>query len=265
MHLPTALITLATAASVVFAQQAPPSPEEAEEMASAIYGDNSVFKSLVDYYSTHSFTTGTRLLSWISKMDRYETLTATDYNQEGSWQDAMDLLNNALGDFPTEEYNNLLEQYFPESILGSNGVAAIMPSTTASSAPTGSADSGSDNNDEDDETESESPSATPGASASGSRAMTSAVSADATSSRPSTTVPATTVVTSQETSSEEETDGTTSAEETDGITSAEETASPSSEGETASASSSANSAATIGYCGATFIGLFGAIVGLNVL
>ena len=40
----------------------------------------------------------------------------------------MDLLNNAFGDFPTEEYNNLLEQYFPESILGSNGVAAIMPS-----------------------------------------------------------------------------------------------------------------------------------------
>ena len=28
---------------------------------------------------------------------------------------------------------------------------------------------------------------------------------------------------------------------------------------------SANGAATIGYCGATFIGLFGAIVGLNVL
>ena len=43
MHLPTALITLATAASVVFARQAPPSPEEAEEMARAIYGDNSVF------------------------------------------------------------------------------------------------------------------------------------------------------------------------------------------------------------------------------
>jgi cobalamin biosynthesis Mg chelatase CobN len=250
MHFSAAFITFFTAASVAFAQQKPPSAQEAEEMARALYGDNaSVFKTLADYYSTHSFTTGTQLLSWMSKIDKYETQTAFDgNNQDMSPAEAMSLWNEAFSDFPAEDYSNLIEQYFPTSILGTNGIAAVMPSITAFSTPTGFADSSkSDTADKSKTTDSESHSATPGASASRSRAVeSSAVSADTTSSSPSTTIAITTVVTSQETSTTEQTVSASSAKET------------------TSAVSSANGANTIGYCGATFIGLFGAIVGLNV-
>lgn len=139
MKLSTTLGSLSLAFSFVQAQQNIPSVEEAEGIARALYGNNPAYSSLLDYYATHSFTTGTKLQSWMSKLDQYQSKIADSLDQSGemSPKQINELYNEVYGDFPAQDYANFMEQYYPTSILGTAGLAAALPSMTGYPMPTG--------------------------------------------------------------------------------------------------------------------------------
>ncbi|KAF5093032.1 hypothetical protein D0Z03_002585 [Geotrichum reessii] len=229
MKFSTTLGSLTLALSFAQAQQNIPSVDEAEGIAQALYGSNPAYSSLLDYYATHSFTTGTKLQSWMSKVDQYQS--KLDDSGEMSPKQLNELYNEVYGDFPTQDYANFIEQYYPTSILGTAGLAAALPSMTIFPMPTGfSEDMASTNTIKESDTKKSS--VAPGSSPSRSNPVTTTTSA-AQETTPASSKPDTTVSTSSLASAVESTPATTAA---------------------------ANGAATISVCAAA---IFGVLAGLT--
>ncbi|CDO52779.1 hypothetical protein DV495_003837 [Geotrichum candidum] len=118
MQLTTAL-ALTTILAVGVQAQAPisiPSPEELESEAAELFASNTpVYDSLTAYYATHSFTMGSGLSAWVSKI---QTVDFGNLNTEDLTPEQIALVKSVYADLPMSDVSNLLYQYFPTSIVG---------------------------------------------------------------------------------------------------------------------------------------------------
>jgi len=119
MQLTTAL-ALTTILAVGVQAQAPisiPSPEELESEAAELFTSNTpVYNSLTAYYATHSFTMGSALSSWVSKI---QTVDFGNLNtDEDLTPEQISLVKSVYADLPMSDVSNLLYQYYPTSIVG---------------------------------------------------------------------------------------------------------------------------------------------------
>jgi hypothetical protein len=104
MQILATLTTLATVVSAALVQKQVILLEESEKMAHAVYGDNPVFKSLTEDYSTHFFNTGKQLQAWLTK-----PIKTYKIKEEMSPKDIAILQVQRLDDIPFSDIENLCD------------------------------------------------------------------------------------------------------------------------------------------------------------
>ena len=118
MQLTTAL-ALTTILAVGVQAQAPisiPSPEEMKSEAAELFASNTpVYDSLTAYYATHSFTMGSGLSAWVSKI---QTVDFGNLNTEDLTPEQIALVKSVYADLPMSGSATFFTNTFPTSIVG---------------------------------------------------------------------------------------------------------------------------------------------------
>lgn len=143
MQLTTALALTSIFAAAVKAQSpmSIPSQQELQSEAMDLFSTNKpVLDSLTAYYATHTFSTGSRLASWVSKFQTMDIGTVNP-TQDLSQQQIL-LIKSAYAEIPMSEVSDLLYQYFPTSIVGQiteieDGISQFANYITATQDSTG--------------------------------------------------------------------------------------------------------------------------------
>ncbi|KAF5093030.1 hypothetical protein D0Z03_002583 [Geotrichum reessii] len=117
MQLTSVLALTSTLATIASAQAfgSIPSQQEIEAQIAQLYVSDPVYSSLTAYYATHSFSTGSKLASWLSKIETMAVLT--EMSDSGPNAQQISQLQQLYSELPLSEYTDLLYQYFPTAIV----------------------------------------------------------------------------------------------------------------------------------------------------
>lgn len=117
MQLTSVLALTSTLATIASAQAfgSLPNQQEIEAQIAQLYVSDPFYSSLTAYYATHTFSTGSKLASWLSKIETMAVLTEISDNGPNAQQLAQ--LQQLYSQIPLSEYTDLLYQYFPTAIV----------------------------------------------------------------------------------------------------------------------------------------------------